>query len=70
MSATIELIQLLCTEAGMIMEDASCDAVSTLPAAPDERGKHIAQLHQAGRDVAALLAAAEVVERYSRKANR
>lgn len=56
-----QLIQRLCVLAGTIMEDASVDAVSIVSSHLVERGERLTRLHQAGSDIAALLAAAAVI---------
>ena len=61
-----EIIDRLCLLAGMIMEDVSLHAISKAAGNDGERRKRLASLKQAGADIGALLAAAEVVERYSR----
>lgn len=58
-----QIIQQLCVTAGSIMEDASVAAVSQLAATADKRYAHLLALRQAGEDIAALLAAAEVLMR-------
>ena len=58
-----DLVQQLCVRAGMLMEDFSVDAVSILPRLPGDRAAILAKLTSATRDMAALVAAAEVLER-------
>ena len=57
------LVQQLCVRAGMLMEDFSVDAVSILPTVTADRAAMLARLMSATGDVAALVAAAEVLER-------
>lgn len=65
MSEVDDLVQRLCVQAGMIMEDASASAVSTLPSDSKLRRRRIQLLKAAGADIALLLGAAEVLERRS-----
>ena len=53
----------LCVTAGMLMEDIIPNAIGRLTSDVAERGKKLADLRQAGADIAALLAAAEVLHR-------
>ena len=53
----------LCVTAGMLMEDIIPEAISTQTSDLVERGTKLAELHQASADIAALLAAAEVLHR-------
>ena len=53
----------LCVTAGMLMEDIIPEAISTQTSDLAERGAKLAVLHQASADIAALLAAAEVLHR-------
>ena len=53
----------LCVTAGMLMEDITPDAIGRLTSDVAERGTKLADLRQAGADIAALLAAAEVLHR-------
>ena len=53
----------LCVTAGMLMEDITPDAISSLPSDLAERGTKLADMRQASADIAALLAAAEVLHR-------
>ena len=59
------LIARLCVTAGMLMEDVSTAAVSTISSTQSVREKQIEDLRQAGADIAALLAAAEVLHRHA-----
>jgi hypothetical protein len=47
----------------MLMEDITPDAISSLPSDLAERGTKLADMRQASADIAALLAAAEVLHR-------
>lgn len=60
---TDEALALLSVIIGTIMEDEVDSAVSSLPAAADARQARFAALGAAGRDIAALAAAAEVLLR-------
>jgi hypothetical protein len=64
-SAQVEtqLIAALCLAAGQIMEDASVTCAQVLPDQGSRRSARIRRLRQAGEDIAALLAAAEVLDR-------
>lgn len=62
----LQLIQLLCTEAGMIMEDASVEAVRIVSPADDRREEQLALLSQEAADIGALIAAAAVLHRRPR----
>ena len=53
----------LCVTAGMLMEDIIPDAIGRLTLDEAERGTKLADLRQASADIAALLAAAEVLHR-------
>ena len=53
----------LCVTAGMLMEDIIPDAIGRLTSDEAERGTKLADLRQASDDIAALLAAAEVLHR-------
>ena len=57
------MIQQLCVVAGMLMEDVSSDAISSPSSGPRQRRKKLAELRQAGADISALVAAAEVLDR-------
>lgn len=57
------LVQLLCLEAGRIMEDDSVDVALTLPGAPSEVEARLAAIRHAGEDIATLAAAAQVLWR-------
>lgn len=63
------LIQLLCLEAGRIMEDDSVDLALTLPVAQSEVEPRLAATRQAGEDIAALAAAAQVIRRRADRSN-
>lgn len=58
-----QALSLLSVAIGAIMEDEEVAAVSTLPPGADKRRARIAALGLAGRDIAALAAAAEVLLR-------
>jgi hypothetical protein len=58
-----DLIQQLCLEAGRLMEDSSVEAAHAAPALPIEINARLARLRQAAEDIAALAAAAEVLNR-------
>lgn len=66
---TQTMIEQLTVLAGTIMEDSSVEAVSSLSFDANKRQEQVAMLSQAGADIATLLAAAEVVERYAREAD-
>ena len=59
----LELISGLCLEAGRIMEDESPALALTLPVATQEVARRVANARQAGEDIAALAAAAQVLLR-------
>lgn len=61
--AVKEVLALLSVAIGTIMEDEVDAAITILPPAPDERFARFATLGQAGRDIAALARAAEVLLR-------
>lgn len=63
----IESVARLCVTAGMLMEDISPDAISMLSSNSKRRRMKLAELRQAGADIAALLAAAEVLDRLGAK---
>ena len=58
-----ELVIALCTRAGMIMEDASVEAISNVPRTPSGRKAVLSKLGQAAQDIQVLIAAAQVVDR-------
>jgi hypothetical protein len=58
-----ESIARLCVTAGMLMDDITPDAIGRLTLDVAERGTKLADLRQVGADIAALLAAAEVLHR-------
>ena len=58
-----EVIASLCLEAGRIMEDESTDLALTLPASAASIAARLATARQAGEDIAALAAAAQVLLR-------
>jgi hypothetical protein len=64
MDDTDKLIDLLCTLAGMIMEDVSPLAVTV--GAKVDRNEKIKVIQAAAQDIAALAAAATVVARHAR----
>jgi len=57
------LIGQLCLEAGRIMEDDSIEQALILPLDATDRAQRLDRLHQSGRDIAALAAAAQVLHR-------
>jgi hypothetical protein len=59
----LEMIQQLCVAAGMIMEDASSQAVQLARGTRRERNLHIEALTHASADAAALLLAADALNR-------
>ena len=61
--ADYETIALLCTRAGMIMEDVAAEAVTMPPLAPTDLRNHLHGLNIAAKDIAALPSAAEVLAR-------
>lgn len=63
MVTDLELVQRLCVCAGAIMEDTSAEAVSILDEDPDLRRTRLAAMRQTALDIAALLCAAEVLNR-------
>lgn len=58
-----KVIASLCLEAGRIMEDESTDLALTLPASAASIAVRLATARQAGEDIAALAAAAQVLLR-------
>lgn len=60
-----DLIQHLCVEAGRIMEDESPELALNLPASQSAIATRLEAMSQAGSDIAALAAAAEVLLRRS-----
>jgi hypothetical protein len=60
-----EVIRRLCARAGVLMEDFSVDALSTQPLSRERRLSQLSKLREVGRDISALLAAAEVMARRS-----
>ena len=58
-----QCIARLCVTAGMLMEDLSPDAVSSLSSDQADRSAKLGKLRQAGTDIAELLATAEVLDR-------
>lgn len=62
-SPLTDLIQHLSLEAGRLMEDFSPELALTLPAAQDDRACYLNRVRQAADDIAALAAAAEVLNR-------
>lgn len=62
-SPTIKVIQHLCLEAGRLMEDYSAELALTLPPAADGRAARLEVVRQAAADMAALMAAAKVLNR-------
>lgn len=58
-----ELIQLLCLEAGRIMEDASADLALSLPEQPELVTKRVAELNHAATQIAAVANAASALIR-------
>lgn len=61
----IELVMRLCTRAGMLMEDASADAIGAAGADPAELVTIVEKLEQATRDILAVVLAASAVVRRS-----
>lgn len=59
----LNLIAGLCLEAGRIMEDESPSLALTLPASTTLTAERLATAQQAGEDIAALAAAAQVLLR-------
>lgn len=59
----LDLIQQLCTCAGMIMEDASVEAIAIVSPEASVRRERLGQLRQAASDIDAVIAAAEVLDR-------
>ena len=59
----LELIAGLCLEAGRIMEDESPALALALPFSTREVARRLANARQAGEDIAALAAAAQVLLR-------
>jgi hypothetical protein len=56
-------IALLCTRAGMIMEDVVADAITLPPDDPEQLRQHLSWLSSAAADIAVLIDAAEVLAR-------
>jgi hypothetical protein len=63
MAAETELIQVLCAQAGMIMEDATVDAIRAVSPYRKQREERLAKLRQAAADIGALVSAAEALNR-------
>ena len=59
-----DLIERLCTRAGMIMEDASVDALTLQNVPPDQRSVALAKLASAASQIAALVHAAASLNDY------
>ena len=57
----LDVIAGLCLEAGRIMEDGSSDLALTLPESTTKIAQRLASARQAGEDIAALAAAAQVL---------
>ena len=60
-----ETLARLCVTAAMLMEDNSPKAIRSLRSDPEERARRLAELRRVGADIAALLAAAEVLNRHT-----
>lgn len=58
-----ELVQRLCLEAGRIMEDESPALAMAQPTSSDRLAARLIRAREAGEDIAALVAAAEVIAR-------
>jgi hypothetical protein len=58
-----QLVVELCLAAGLILEDASVACAQVLPKRGPGRRARVQSLRQAGEDIAALLSAAEVLNR-------
>ena len=61
----LDVIAGLCLEAGRIMEDGSPDMALTLPESTTKIAERLASARQAGEDITALAAAAQVLLRRS-----
>lgn len=61
-----EIITQLHLEAGRIMEDTTDSIASTLPADDEARSARLCEAREAGDDIQALLAAAQVLHRRCR----
>lgn len=59
----LDLVAGLCLEAGRIMEDQSPSLALSLPASTKEVARRLGNAWQAGEDIAALAAAAQVLLR-------
>jgi hypothetical protein len=62
-SANLDLIAGLCLEAGRIMEDESVALALTLPTSTGSIAERLERTRQAGEDIVALAAAAQVLLR-------
>ncbi|MEG3155708.1 hypothetical protein [Sphingomonas sp. RB1R13] len=60
---TADLIQMLCTRAGMIMEDASAEALVMRAADPQAVSAKLERLAQAAGAIRAIIAAAHALNR-------
>jgi hypothetical protein len=64
---TFELIQLLCTRAGMIMEDASAEALVANPGKAEEMRAKLRRLADAAQAIGAIVAAAQALHHLHRE---
>ena len=63
---TLELIQRLCTRAGMIMEDTSAEALTTAPSDAGTMSKKLERLAEAAHAVVVIVAAAQALHQPDR----
>ena len=63
---TLELIQALCTRAGMIMEDASAEAMATASDDAGTVGKKLTRLAEAAHAIGTIIAAAHALHQLDR----
>ena len=59
----VDLIRVLCTRAGMIMEDASVDALIMSPGNPDSINAKLERLADAALAISAIINAAQALQR-------
>jgi hypothetical protein len=63
---TLELIQRLCTRAGMILDDASADALTTTSSDACTMSEKLTRLADAAHGVGAIIAAAQALHQPDR----
>lgn len=57
------LAQLLCLQAGRLMENTSVHLAHALPADPDERIAHLQRIQETAADISSLMSAAQTLNR-------